>query len=105
MVLFPLGPRLSATDDIFINLGNGDLSGVFDIARVSGGSYMLFAASDDEKQIGRIQVTVRDHDLDVVIPLSDSILVSGRVTIERQADTPSPGPQMRTSKSSFGRFN
>jgi hypothetical protein len=94
VVLFPLGPRLSAKDDIFFNEGKGDLSGVFDISRVSGGSYMLYADTDDGKQIGMIQVAVRDHDLDVVVPLSDSIPVSGRVTIERQADTPSPGPQL-----------
>jgi hypothetical protein len=94
-ILFPLGPRLSATDSIFINEGQADLSGVFDISRVSGGSYMLFAGTDDGKRIGRIPVTVRDQDLDVVVPLTDALTVNGRVTIERQADTPAPGPQMK----------
>ena len=93
--LFPLGPRLSATDSIFISESQADLSGVFDISRVSGGSYMLFAGTDDGKMIGRIPVTVQDRDLDVVVPLTDSLTLNGRVTIDRQADTAAPGPQMK----------
>jgi len=94
-ILIPLGPRMSATDSIFVSEGQAELSGDFEISRVAGGSYMLFAGTDDGKRIGRVQVTVRDQDLDVVVPLTGAITVNGHVTIERQEGTASSGPQMK----------
>jgi len=95
VILFPLGPRLSATDSIFINEGQGDFSGTFDLARVPAGSYMLFGGTSDGKQIGRLPVTMREQDLDVVVPLAGTIQANGRMTIESQPGTPPPGPQMK----------
>jgi len=60
-----------------------DANGAFDIPRVASGPYTMTAAFGN--LIGRVQVEVRDADVNnVVVNLSRGVEVSGKVIVERQ---------------------